>query len=71
MSSKAVIPDSDLDLVTDKPVKSHAEALPQQQVHTDIDPQLDKRLDRKFDVRIMPWLSGIWYITLSRIIQPP
>ncbi|KFH45066.1 putative transporter-like protein [Hapsidospora chrysogenum ATCC 11550] len=47
MSSKAVIPDSDLDLMTDKPVNSHAEALRQQQAHTDIDPQLDKRLDRK------------------------
>ena len=25
-----------------------------------IDPQLDKRLNRKFDVHILPWLFGIW-----------
>ena len=27
----------------------------------DFDPALDKRLNRKFDMRILPWLFGIWY----------
>ena len=25
-------------------------------------PELDKRLNRKFDLHILPWLFGIWYI---------
>jgi hypothetical protein len=71
MSSKAEILDSDLGLETGKPAESHVEALRRQQAHTDIDPQLDKRLDRKFDLRIMPWLFGIWYTTLSCIVLSP
>lgn len=27
----------------------------------DSNPTLDKRLNRKFDLRILPWLFGIWY----------
>ena len=53
-------PDSDLGLETGKPTRSHVEALRQEQVHADIDTELSKRLDRKFDLRIMPWLFGIW-----------
>lgn len=26
----------------------------------EIDPQLSKRLDRKFDIHIIPWIFGIW-----------
>ena len=43
-----------------KPDMNHVEKLRQQQSHADIDPQLDRRLDWKFDLRIMPWLFGIW-----------
>jgi hypothetical protein len=27
-----------------------------------IDVALDKRLNRKFDIHILPWLFGIWYL---------
>lgn len=30
-----------------------------------IDLALDKRLNRKFDLRILPWLFGIWYFATS------
>jgi hypothetical protein len=26
----------------------------------ELDPIIDKRLDRKFDLHIVPWLFGIW-----------
>jgi len=26
----------------------------------DEDPELDRRLNRKFDMHILPWLFGIW-----------
>jgi len=29
-----------------------------------IDTALDKRLNRKFDLRILPWLFGIWYFAI-------
>jgi len=28
--------------------------------HVEENPQLDKRLNRKFDLHILPWLFGIW-----------
>jgi len=34
------------------------ETVDEEQVY--LDPQLDKRLDRKFDLHIVPWLFGIW-----------
>lgn len=43
-----------------KPDESHVEDLRRQQTHIYIDPKLDKRIDRKFDKHIMPWLFGIW-----------
>ena len=30
-------------------------------INEDFDPALDRRLNRKFDLRILPWLFGIWY----------
>lgn len=27
-----------------------------------IDPELEKRINRKFDVRVLPWLFGIWLL---------
>lgn len=44
-----------------KPEESHVERIRQSQAHYEIDPVLSKRLDRKFDVHIIPWLFGIWY----------
>ncbi|KAG7046537.1 MFS general substrate transporter [Colletotrichum scovillei] len=43
-----------------KPEESHVESIRHSQVHYEIDPTLSKRLDRKFDVHIIPWLFGIW-----------
>lgn len=28
-------------------------------------PELDKRLNRKFDLHILPWLFGIWWLIPS------
>ena len=28
--------------------------------HWEENPELDKRLNRKFDLHILPWLFGIW-----------
>ena len=27
-----------------------------------IDPELDKRITRKFDTRVVPWLFGLWLL---------
>ncbi|KXH34930.1 hypothetical protein CSIM01_01966 [Colletotrichum simmondsii] len=43
-----------------KPEESHVESIRRSQVHYEIDPTLSKRLDRKIDVHIIPWLFGIW-----------
>ena len=51
-------PDNDIE--TGKPAQSHVEAIRQQQGRTAIDPEINKRLDRKFDLHIIPWLFGIW-----------
>lgn len=60
MDPKAEIPDMDAGLDPEKASGNHVEALRRGQEHTDIDPQTEKRLDRKFDLHIMPWLFGIW-----------
>lgn len=57
MSDKPIVQDGVLDT---KPEDSHVEDLRRQQTNIYIDPQLDKRLDRKFDSHIVPWLFGIW-----------
>lgn len=30
------------------------------QVQSELDPAIDKRVTRKFDTHIIPWLFGIW-----------
>jgi hypothetical protein len=34
-----------------------------------IDLALDKRLNRKFDTHILPWLFGIWYLPIVHLIK--
>ncbi|KAH9226677.1 hypothetical protein K456DRAFT_1754766 [Colletotrichum gloeosporioides 23] len=48
------------DIENGKPSDSHVENIRQSQPHFDIDPVLSKKLDRKFDYHIIPWLFGIW-----------
>jgi len=43
-----------------KPDESHVETLRREQTHSPIDPQMDRRLNRKFDIHLIPWLFGIW-----------
>jgi hypothetical protein len=31
-------------------------------------PELDRRLNRKFDLHILPWLFGIWYVSTLHCI---
>lgn len=50
----------DIGLEETKPDISHVEKLREQQVMPDIDPESDRRITRKFDLHIVPWLFGIW-----------
>jgi hypothetical protein len=38
----------------------HIEALSTDQTHREIDPIDDKRITRKFDLHIIPWLFFMW-----------
>lgn len=62
MALKSEEGDMEMGFDAQKPSESHIETLRRNQVHTEIDVQLDKRLDRKFDLHIMPWLFGIWCV---------
>lgn len=61
--------------IVDKPVKygpdltdeevlqvAHLEKLNSTWDDQTIDPELDRRITRKFDVRIVPWLFGLWLL---------
>jgi hypothetical protein len=60
MSPPSALMRQDIDI--EKPVQSHVEELRSHQTTTEIDPQLDKRLNKKLDRHIMPWLFGIWCV---------
>jgi hypothetical protein len=34
-----------------------------------IDIALDKQLNRKFDIHILPWLFGIWYFATTHHVK--
>lgn len=40
--------------------ETRVEKLSAVDVQYEIDPVLDKRVTRKFDLHILPWLFGIW-----------
>jgi hypothetical protein len=49
--------------MADSPERKHENDdrhLEQVETQYDIDPIIDKRVTRKFDVHIIPWLFGIW-----------
>lgn len=50
----------DVGLEETKPDISHVEKLREQQQMPDIDSDIDRRVTRKFDRHIVPWLFGIW-----------
>lgn len=60
MNPKTETPEMDATIDPEKPSGNHVEALRRGQSHAGIDAQTEKRLNRKFDLRIMPWLFGIW-----------
>lgn len=39
---------------------NHLEGLGHVDSHVDVDPHVNKTIDRKFDLHILPWLFGIW-----------
>lgn len=43
-----------------KPLESHIETLRKEQTQSAIDPAIHKRLNRKFDLHVIPFLFGIW-----------
>lgn len=40
---------------------THIEELRREQTHVDIDPAAHSKLNRKFDLHVIPFLFGIWY----------
>ncbi|KAF4460682.1 major facilitator superfamily transporter [Fusarium albosuccineum] len=60
MHSTGPVPDRASDLEVSKPAETHVEKLRRQQTQTEIDPVMDKSIDRKCDLHIIPWLFGIW-----------
>jgi hypothetical protein len=57
----------DVQIELQKPRESHVEELRREQSSFEIPHEIDKTVDRKFDRHIIPWLFGIWYVTLSNI----
>lgn len=53
-------PASDIDQEKGTPAISHVEKLREQQVMPEIDAEIERRVTRKFDLHIVPWLFGIW-----------
>lgn len=56
-----------------KPLESHVEHLRREQTRLDLDPAINRRLNRKFDLHVIPFLFGIWYDSIplfSRIFPP-
>jgi hypothetical protein len=53
-------PASDIDQEKGTPGISHVEKLREQQVMPEIDVEIERRVTRKFDLHIVPWLFGIW-----------
>lgn len=43
-----------------KAEESHIEKLRAEERDYEIDPIVDRRITRKFDLHIIPWLFGIW-----------
>jgi hypothetical protein len=50
------------DTSTDEREAVHLEKLETAIDRTQIDPVLDRRISRKFDKRIVPWLFGLWLL---------
>jgi hypothetical protein len=46
----------------ERPEENHVEILRKEQTQIEIDPQIDDRVTWKFDIHIIPWLFGIWYV---------
>jgi hypothetical protein len=58
---KASTPEIGSDNDIFKPQETHVEELKQEQTHVDVDPAIHRRLNRKFDLHVIPFLFGIWY----------
>lgn len=44
-----------------KQLGDHVEELRKEQTRFEIDPSIDRKLNRKFDLHVIPFLFGIWY----------
>jgi hypothetical protein len=53
---------NDLDL-------SHVEKVDRGEGRFDIGPAIDRRVARKFDNHIIPWLFAIWYVNGMRLLK--
>jgi hypothetical protein len=58
--------DSEMSETTDRKfdadlAEARVEKLTAVDIQYEVDPVIDKRVTRKFDLHILPWLFGIWY----------
>jgi hypothetical protein len=60
-SEKAPITEVGYDDDIYKPQQTHIEELRREQTHVDTDPAIHRKLNRKFDIHVIPFLFGIWY----------
>lgn len=60
---KAPTPEAASENGSIKPEETHVEELRREQSHVDTDPAIHRRLNRKFDIHVIPFLFGIWYDT--------
>lgn len=42
--------------------EANLEVIQEINMHQDVDSHLDKKIDRKFDLHIVPWIFGIWSV---------
>lgn len=45
------------------PAENHVEMLRKEQTQIELDPEVDNRVTWKFDIHIIPWLFGIWFVS--------
>lgn len=58
---KARTPEAGSENDSFKPQEAHVEELRREQTHVDVDPAVHRKLNRKFDLHVIPFLFGIWY----------
>lgn len=64
-------PDTEKKDDVEKAGQSHIEMLRKEQTQIEIDPKMDARLTWMFDLRIIPWIFGIWFVSFLSSVSSP